>query len=713
MFGGSIRLVGAMINASLGDLQLRSEVVGIEHGQHRRYKLSLSDASDLALLEDREFDVVVLAGLVHESPLLDSLQKLGSLPKNLLSPPSYTSAHVTYFATEHAFRPEYLNLSADFDIPDRLLTTSAESSLISLSMWDDMGFYWEDRLRRKEPWVERPDHYDSDECGNRKFEYENLYRIASLEYISEGKLAAMIGKDWEEGQNATDIGFSWIHRQEWSKAFAEFDDGRGVSGDIQVAEGVFWLGGGDEVTSSLEMSCNMGRNVASLIQDRATTTSAGHGELYAQNVGIETTPIFKNSQCSAEQERIIRQAWLDGVMLANAAFDDSDELLPNTGGGHKIINFDTRAAIEYWGPPSENLGYRQRIYDTFYRATQASWGRGWADWWFERYIEMHCDDPEPKQCDDSTSAYYMPTKKGSWTYDGINFCPAFFSTLKDHAELEKRIIADPTGQLRLNTRNMRSRGHDTKQMIGGKAIFTYKSGRAKLLAARDVQAAAETNDNYVYFAIARYMQKKFGVYPAYPRIWSPEKTKAENQAIENGEPGAPSRYNMAFELEDVDLDGGASEAISDKQYKTSIYPEWYQQESPVEPDFGRLAFSHPNIDDVVCQTTSESAQYDDCVAAFATLEGLDRNKVQLVHKRPGERWWPNAVTTCAVQVHYKGDWSKCEASLSDVWAHAKDVFEGCHGEYGTVGGYVPFGVPNCPATIDLVSSRQWSNPDPF
>ncbi|KAI4616975.1 uncharacterized protein J4E87_008487 [Alternaria ethzedia] len=279
LVGGNIRLVGAMINASLGDLQLRSEVVGIEHGQDRRYKLSIADASDLTLHENHEFDVVVLAGLVHESPLLDSLQKLGSLPKNLLSPPSYTSAHVTYFATEHAFRPEYLNLSADFDVPDRLLTTSAESSLISLSMWDDMGFYWEDRLRRKEPWVERPDHYDSDECGNRKFEYENLYRVVSLEYISEGELAAMIGKDWEEGQNATDIGFSWVHRQEWSKAFPKFDDGRGVTGDLQVAEGVFWLGGGNEVTSSLEMSCKMGRNVVALIRDRATTTSARHGEL--------------------------------------------------------------------------------------------------------------------------------------------------------------------------------------------------------------------------------------------------------------------------------------------------------------------------------------------------------------------------------------------------------------------------------------------------
>ncbi|KAI4906711.1 hypothetical protein J4E90_010170 [Alternaria incomplexa] len=233
----------------------------------------------------------------------------------------------------------------------------------------------------------------------------------------------------------------------------------------------------------------------------------------------------------------------------------------------------------------------------------------------------------------------------------------------------------------------------------------------------DVQLRSEVVgiENYVYFAVARYMQKTFGTYPPYPRMWIATKTQAENEALEDFEPGAPSRHNTAFDLEDADPSRGTGEAVSDRPYDMTIYPEWYQpivRQAIVEPDFGTLAFSHPNID-VVCQTTSDSAQYDDCVAAFATLEGLDRNKVQLVHKRPGERWWANVVTTCAVQVHYKGDWSKCEASLSDIWAHAKDVFEGCHGEHGTVGGYVPFGVPNCPATIDLVSSRQWRNPDPF
>ena len=280
LVGGNIRLAGAMMNASLADLQLRSEVVGIEHGRDRRYKLSIAGASDLTLHEDREYDVVVLAAPVHGSPLLDSLQKLGSLSKNLLSPLSYTSTHVTYFATEHAFKSKYLNLAVDADIPDRLLTTSAESNLMSLTKWDGMGFYWEDRFWRKRPWLtpSKPEDY---ECANGKFHYENLYRVMTRRHVSDRELAAMIGKTWEDGQNATDVGFSWVHRQEWNKSFPKFGDERDISESIEVMEGLFWLGGADEIMPSLEMSCKMGRNVASKIihaQDRETSRRA-HGEL--------------------------------------------------------------------------------------------------------------------------------------------------------------------------------------------------------------------------------------------------------------------------------------------------------------------------------------------------------------------------------------------------------------------------------------------------
>jgi hypothetical protein len=75
------------------------------------------------------------------------------------------------------------------------------------------------------------------------------------------------------------------------------------------------------------------------------------------------------------------------------------------------------------------------------------------------------------------------------------------------------------------------------------------------------------------------------------------------------------------------------------------------------------------------------------------------------------KWWASYVTSCAIQVHYTGDCSQCEATLPDAWVHAVGVFEGRHGKYGTVGRYVPFDVPNCPATIDIVATKDVDTKD--
>ena len=278
--GGNLRLVEAMINTSQADMQLRSEVVGIEHGQDRRYKLSIADAPGSMSHRYREFDLVVLTGPLHGSPMLNSLAKLRSLPESFLSPPNHVATHVTYFATEHGFNPQYLNLSVDSEIPDRLLTTSVESNLISFSKWDWMGYYWEDRLRRKKPWIARSDPEEY-ECANGRFHYEKLYRVVTRRYFSNRELAAMAGKSWDDGQDATDVVISWVHRQEWDKALPNFEDYDNVLGDIEIMEGLFWLDDVNEVMSSLEMSCKMGRNVASNIaytQDQETSRRA-HGEL--------------------------------------------------------------------------------------------------------------------------------------------------------------------------------------------------------------------------------------------------------------------------------------------------------------------------------------------------------------------------------------------------------------------------------------------------
>jgi hypothetical protein len=37
---------------------------------------------------------------------------------------------------------------------------------------------------------------------------------------------------------------------------------------IEIAKNLFWLGGAEEVLSSLEMSCGMGRNIASIVAKR-------------------------------------------------------------------------------------------------------------------------------------------------------------------------------------------------------------------------------------------------------------------------------------------------------------------------------------------------------------------------------------------------------------------------------------------------------------
>ncbi|KAI4639805.1 hypothetical protein J4E93_009159 [Alternaria ventricosa] len=278
--GGNVQLVEAMVNTSLADVQLRSEVVGIEQGQDRRYKLSIGNASGFASHQYREFDIVVLTGPVHGSPILGSLAKLSPLPENLLSPQKHIATHVTYFATEHGLKPQYLNLSADIEVPDRLLTTSAELNLMSFSKWDWMGYYWEDRLRRKKPWIPRSDPEEY-ECANGRFHYEKLYRVVTRRYASNRELATMVGKSWEDGQDATDVGISWVHRQEWGKAVPNFEVNGNLSGDIEMMEGLYWVDDVDEIMSLLEMSCKMGRNVASNIlntQDRDTPRRV-HSEL--------------------------------------------------------------------------------------------------------------------------------------------------------------------------------------------------------------------------------------------------------------------------------------------------------------------------------------------------------------------------------------------------------------------------------------------------
>jgi hypothetical protein len=154
-------------------------------------------------------------------------------------------------------------------------------------------------------------------------------------------------------------------------------------------------------------------------------------------------------------------------------------------------------------------------------------------------------------------------------------------------------------------------------LADGKLVVTYKAGHSKLLASTNVTADAHTNDNYVYFAMSRYMEKPFGTYPMYPSKWDETLTSDQNLEAETYESGYSSSFSLALDVDDTTMSG---ETVSNgPPYDISDYLDWYQPKvlnrtAVFEAALNwRPYFSEPHTNDVVCQTSDHSSLYDDCV----------------------------------------------------------------------------------------------------
>lgn len=187
---------------------------------------------------------------------------------------------------------------------------------------------------------------------------------------------------------------------------------------------------------------------------------------------------------------------------------------------------------------------------------------------------------------------------------------------------------------------------DHWQEIGGKLVPSYKSGRTKLLAQRNAEQAAWNNDNYAYYAMVKFMEKKWKKYPKYPAMWDPTKSRKENEDREKKEPGATSVIND-FEKSDVYDQGRNGPAIRDPVYPASAYPDWYQplmkgsfnDRTPDlrQPTGNKLTYNGPNINDVVCETSNGSPEIEDCVHAFGSLKSFPT--LGALHGKKGGTWW--------------------------------------------------------------------------
>ncbi len=66
-----------------------------------------------------------------------------------------------------------------------------------------------------------------------------------------------------------------MQREEWKHAFLEYDGGGAMLDDMEIADGIFYTRVGEEVVSSLEMSCRTGRRAADLLYLRAELCAGG------------------------------------------------------------------------------------------------------------------------------------------------------------------------------------------------------------------------------------------------------------------------------------------------------------------------------------------------------------------------------------------------------------------------------------------------------
>ncbi|KAI7511437.1 hypothetical protein KC347_g3389 [Hortaea werneckii] len=246
--GGSSRLVERLIKLSGAHLSLSSEVIAIGRGEGRRYRLTIRHGSEGSKeIEYVEYDSVVLA-----APLQLLNIDLSGLGPNLKTAPTandLVEAHITHFTSPFDFNANFYDPSLNISITNDDVLTSAsppgDMNILKVQGRDVCYFHG------------CPPDTGCDLC-----ELEYLYRIHSERALEDAELVSMLGTE-ESDEPPSLTGISWVRRDVWPKAFLPFRKGHDFVGKFELAPRMYYTGGGEEVMSSMEMSCKMGERVAS------------------------------------------------------------------------------------------------------------------------------------------------------------------------------------------------------------------------------------------------------------------------------------------------------------------------------------------------------------------------------------------------------------------------------------------------------------------
>ena len=242
--GGNHKLIERLIKLSDVDLQLNSTVTKIQTSPVRKYRLTVKTPSHhqdqpSSSTEEADYDAVIIATPLQTSNIeFDIDIKIATS-----SPRPYASRYVTHLTSPNPLSPAYFNLTIGASMPSKIYTTS------STNVTPPPFFSIEHSLAS----------FGLDGCIARS---ENLYKIVTASPLLDSTILSLLGQDPDRALE--DAGVRWVHREEWKHAFLEFY-GRAMLDDIEIADGIFYTGVGEEVVSSLEMSCRTGRRAADLL----------------------------------------------------------------------------------------------------------------------------------------------------------------------------------------------------------------------------------------------------------------------------------------------------------------------------------------------------------------------------------------------------------------------------------------------------------------
>lgn len=250
--GGNLRLIERLLLLSRAEVLLGTEVLDLTQAKKGGWDIAYTNAPAPANAgwTEEHFDTVILASSLD-------------LANVTISPPltaqpgltqKYDNSFVTHFTTSSLLNSSFFGCESNIR-PQNILTsptrTDTKPPFFSLTFLQALA--------------QTP---GSPNQPGQPAEIVRLYKLASRQLISDEE----IGRYLENvSDDPTKPVVTWIDRQPLPKSVPKADFKRGLVENLEIAPGLWYAGGGEQVAATAEFGCRMGRNAANLVSFRKPT----------------------------------------------------------------------------------------------------------------------------------------------------------------------------------------------------------------------------------------------------------------------------------------------------------------------------------------------------------------------------------------------------------------------------------------------------------